>query len=56
MSKREDAIRENMRDAGTYSQAFEPIIKMLARTQLELSRAERDWRDPELGKAEYVSE
>lgn len=44
MSKREDAIRDNMRLAGTYNQAFEPIIKTLARVQTELARAEKDWR------------
>lgn len=44
MSKREDAIRENMRLAGTYNQAFEPIIKTLARVQSELAKAEKDWR------------
>ena len=44
MSKRGDAIRDNMRLAGTYNQAFEPIIKTLARIQTELAKAERDWR------------
>lgn len=55
-SKREDDIRANMRLAGTYNEAFEPVIKMLAKVQTELARAEKDWRDPELGNGEYVSE
>ena len=53
MSKREDAIRENMRLAGTYNQAFEPIIKTLARIQTELAKAERDWR---ANGGEFVTE
>ncbi len=53
MSKREDAIRENMKLAGTYNQAFEPIIKTLARIQTELAKAERDWR---ANGGEFVTE
>lgn len=56
ISKREDDIRANMRLAGTYNEAFEPVIRMLAKVQTELARAEKDWRDPELGNKEYVSE
>ena len=56
MSKKEDAIRENMRLAGTYNEAFEPIIALLAKTQRELAAAEKLWRSPEGGSGEYVSE
>ena len=39
--------------AGTYNQAFEPIIKTLARIQTELAKAERDWR---ANGGEFVTE
>lgn len=56
MSKKEDAIRANMRLAGTYNEAFEPVIKMLAKTQTELSKAEKLWRSEAGGNGEFVSE
>lgn len=56
MSKKEDAIRENMHLAGTYNEAFEPVIALLAKVQAQLAAAERAWRDPNLGAGEYVSE
>lgn len=56
MAKKEDLIRENMRLAGTYSEAFEPMIKLLAVTQKQLAAAEKDWKDEDLGNREYVSE
>lgn len=56
MSKSEDAIRANMLLAGTYNEAFEPVIKMLAKTQRELAAAEKVWRSEEGGNGEFVSE
>lgn len=41
---REDMIRADMQAVGTYSEVFEPTIKQLAKTERELSRAEKAWR------------
>ena len=41
---REDMIRQDMQLVGTYNQIFEPTIKQLAKTERELSRAEKEWR------------
>jgi len=56
MGKKEDDIRANMRLAGTYNEAFEPVIRMLAKTQTELSKAEKLWRSEDGGNGEFVSE
>ena len=39
---REDMIRQDMQLVGTYNAIFEPTIKQLAKTERELSRAEKD--------------
>ena len=41
---REDTIRESMRAVGVYNEIFEPAIKTLAKTERQLSRAEKEWR------------
>ena len=60
MSKKDDemcaAIREDMKLAGTYNEAFEPIISLLAKVQKQLVAAERNWRNKDLGKGEFVTE
>ena len=40
---REDMIRQDMQLVGTYNAIFEPTIKQLAKTERELSRAEKEW-------------
>ena len=55
-SKKEDAIRANMKLAGTYNEAFEPIISLLAKVQTQLAAAERNWRNKDLGNGEFVTE
>lgn len=37
-------IRADMQAVGTYNQIFEPTIKQLAKTERELSRAEKAWK------------
>ena len=54
--KKEDAIRADMQLAGTYNKAFEPMIALLAKVQTQLAAAERKWRSPDFGKAEFVTE
>ena len=41
---REDMIRQDMQLVGTYNAIFEPTIKQLAKTERELSRAEKEWK------------
>lgn len=41
---REDMIRQDMQLVGTYNEIFEPTIKQLAKTERELSRAEKEWK------------
>ena len=41
---REDMIRADMQAVGTYNPIFEPTIKQLAKTERELSKAEKTWR------------
>ena len=41
---REDMIRQDMKLVGTYNEIFEPTIKQLAKTERELSRAEKEWK------------
>ena len=41
---REDMIRADMQAVGTYNQIFEPTITQLAKTERELSRAEKEWK------------
>ena len=41
---REDMIRKDMELVGTYNEIFEPTIKHLAKTERELSRAEKEWK------------
>ena len=41
---REDMIRKDMELVGTYNEIFEPTIKQLAKTERELSRAEKEWK------------
>ena len=46
MSKKSmEDIRALMRQANTYSPAFEPIIVLLDKTQAELKHAMKDWKD-----------
>ena len=44
MMAREDMIRQDMQLVGTYNAIFEPTIKQLAKTERELSRAEKEWK------------
>ena len=37
-------IRKDMELVGTYSAIFEPTVKQLAKTERELSRAEKEWK------------
>ena len=37
-------IRKDMELVGTYNEIFEPTIKQLAKTERELSRAEKEWK------------
>lgn len=39
---REDMIRDAMRAVDTYNEIYEPTIKALAKTERQLSRAERN--------------
>ena len=41
---REDMIRDAMRAVDTYNEIYEPTIKALAKTERQLSRAEKEWR------------
>ena len=41
---REDMIRDAMRAVDTYNEIYEPTIKTLAKTERQLSRAEKEWR------------
>lgn len=41
---REDMIRADMTTVGIYNEIFEPTIKQLAKTERELSKAEKTWR------------
>ena len=41
---REDMIRADMQAVGTYNAVFESTIKQLAKTERELSRAEKAWK------------
>lgn len=41
---REDMIRDAMRTVDTYNEIYEPTIKALAKTERQLSRAEKEWR------------
>ena len=41
---REAMIRADMEAVGTYNPIFDKTIKDLARTERELSRAEKTWR------------
>lgn len=56
MAKKTDRIRADMKLAGTYNEAFEPVIALLAKVQTQLAAAERVWRSEEGGNGEYVSE
>lgn len=51
-----DKIRADMKTAGTYSEAFEPVIALLAKTQTQLAAAERVWRSKDGGAGAYVME
>ena len=42
---REAMIRADMESVGTYSPIFESTIRQLAKTERELSRAEKTWRE-----------
>ena len=42
---REAMIRADMESVGTYSPIFEGTIRQLAKTERELSRAEKTWRE-----------
>lgn len=37
-------IRDAMRAVDTYNEIYEPTIKTLAKTERQLSRAEKEWR------------
>ena len=37
-------IRDAMRAVDTYNEIYEPTIKALAKTERQLSRAEKEWR------------
>lgn len=41
---REDIIRDSMKTVGTYSEIYESTIKLLAKSERELSKAEKAWR------------
>lgn len=41
---REDMIRADMKAVGTYNEIFEATIKQLAKSERELSRAEKAWK------------